>query len=239
MAGEIACLGWGSLIWDLDGLPVGKWRCDGPPVRVEFVRQSLEHHLTLVLFEKAEPVPSLWGRMNVGTLEEAIRALAKREGRGKPLSNSERDIGQWPRDDGTPTIIDLESWATRQGVDHVVWTALRPKFRGKDDCWPSAAEAVDHLNALSDKTRPKAEQYVRNTPHQIDTAYRRRIGRCLGWEAPCIGGKGNDWPELHSATAHPGAWVRLLGSNCTGDVPPSAQRPEPAVECREWNGGAI
>ena len=192
MAGEIACLGWGSLIWDLDGLPVGKWRCDGPPVRVEFVRQSREHHLTLVLFEKAEPVPSLWGRMNVGTLEEAIRALAKREGRGKPLSNSERDIGRWPRDDGKPTIIDLESWATRQGVDHVVWTALRPKFRDKDDCWPSAAEAVDHLNALPDKTRPKAEQYVRNTPHQIDTAYRRRIGRCLGWEAPCIGGKGND-----------------------------------------------
>ena len=96
----IVCLGWGSLIWDLDGLPVeklegglpvprwvlspegediGDWKPDGPQVRVEFARQSGKERdrLTLVLHDTAERQPSLWARMTIATLDEAVRALTK------------------------------------------------------------------------------------------------------------------------------------------------------------------
>ena len=45
----IVCLGWGSLIWRPGDLPVGDWRDDGPEIKVEFVRESTDHRLTLVL----------------------------------------------------------------------------------------------------------------------------------------------------------------------------------------------
>lgn len=46
----IACIGWGSLIWDRRNLDVdGVWRVDGPMLPVEFARQSGDGRVTLVL----------------------------------------------------------------------------------------------------------------------------------------------------------------------------------------------
>ena len=182
MAKNIVCLGWGSLIWRLGGLPVDGWRPDGPCVRVEFVRQSSGGHLTLVLHDAADPVPSLWATMRVENLDEAVKALAMREGKdGKPLSNPERDIGQWPRDNGEPNIVNLASWASVRGIDYVIWTALRPRFGGTDGRWPTKEEAGKYLKGLSGHERDDAEQYVRYAPQQVHTAYREHIVRLLGW----------------------------------------------------------
>ena len=75
----IACLGWGSLIWDPKGLPVdGGWYTDGPQLPVEFTRVSRDGRLTLVITEGAPPVAVLWSCLSVSSLDDAIQALAER-----------------------------------------------------------------------------------------------------------------------------------------------------------------
>ena len=203
------CLGWGSLIWDLAGLPVeklegglpvppwvlspegediGDWKPDGPQVRVEFARQSGKEgdRLTLVLFDAAERQPSLWARMTVPTLGEAVRALTRRECRGIAEENidgwSKRNIGRWSEGGADPPDIPgLSVWATGRDIQHVVWTALKPKFYDLPAA-PTEDQAIAFLRGLSDDRRAtEAEKYVRRAPPQVDTAYRRRIIRCLGW----------------------------------------------------------
>ena len=220
----IVCLGWGSLIWNCDGLPVkqlegdspdvpawarcakgqggevGDWNPDGPPVQVEFVRQSGCRAcgngcplgpLTLVLYPSAKSVPSLWARMTVDTPDEAVRALTRRECPGiaenKIKHWSKTNIGQWSRGKADPPDIPgLKDWATssrEEDIEHVIWTALGPKFKG-DDTAPTENQAIEYLSDLSGDHRCRAKKYVQCAPPQIKTAYRRRIEHCLQW-IPC------------------------------------------------------
>ena len=202
----IVCLGWGSLIWNLGGLPVeklitrhdispwarcakklggevGNWQPDGPKVKVEFLRQSGGNRLTLVLHKDAEPVCSFWARMTVSTPAAAVKKLGARE--GIPLSKVRGRIGCWSNGDKDPeNVLGLGLWASKQGVDHVIWTALGPKFRNREGVCPTEDEAVAHLDNLCGRERVQAKQYVRCAPRRIDTPYRRRIEHCLGWK-PC------------------------------------------------------
>ena len=61
----IACIDWGSRIWQPRTPPISEWQTDGPSVNVEFVRQSKGKRLTLVRYYDAESMPSLWARMCV------------------------------------------------------------------------------------------------------------------------------------------------------------------------------
>jgi len=61
----------------------GEWHRDGPEVRVEFVRKSGNGLLTLVLFDRAEPVRSHWvwiDAVNPGQCSEKLG----RAGRSRP-----------------------------------------------------------------------------------------------------------------------------------------------------------
>ena len=202
----IVCLGWGSLIWNLGGLPVeklgarkdipswarcarklggevGDWQPDGPKVKVEFVRQSGGKRLTLVLHAAADPVCSFWARMTVNTPDDAVEALRVRE--GIPPWKVKESIGCWSKGEKDPeNIFGLGLWASKKDVDHVIWTALGPKFRSRQGVWPTEDEAVEYLNSLSGCAKLNAEQYVRCAPRRINTPYRRRIQHCLKW-TPC------------------------------------------------------
>jgi hypothetical protein len=178
----IACLGWGSLVWDPRGLPIQReWFSDGPFIRVDFLRESEDGRMTLVLHATGSVVRSLWTVMVAGTLEEAREALRRREQIG--TRDAERFIGSWSREapaDPPAELIDLPEWASARSIDAVVWTALPPKI-GKEERLPNAEEVLNHLARLEGSARREAERYVRHAPRQIDTALRRRMEAQFGW----------------------------------------------------------
>jgi hypothetical protein len=182
---RIACLGWGSLIWNPRELPIQRqWFADGPFLPVEFLRQSDDDRITLVLHQSATPVRSLWAVMDLPDIGEAKEALRRREGIGK---NHTEWIGAWCQGGKAPDLIDqLPAWAERNGLDGVIWTALPAKFQGKDDVVATPEDVISHLERLLGAKRDNAECYIRNAPHQIDTPYRRRIEAVLGWKSQSV-----------------------------------------------------
>lgn len=172
----IACLGWGSLIWDPRELPIqSKWFDDGPLIHVEFARKSQDGRITLVLTPTESPVRSLWAVMDTADIIAAREALQKREG------CSSSAIGSWAIGDPCLTLVlGLPEWAYARGVDAVVWTALPPKF-GDGITAPTEDDVIRYLSNLKGAVRSAAERYVRYAPKQIDTAYRRRIEAVLHW----------------------------------------------------------
>ncbi len=177
----IACLGWGSLIWDPRELPVqGKWFEDGPLLRVEFARQSSDGRLTLVLLPTGTEVRSLWVPFSVTELAEARKALGKREGLSE--KNHEKYIAVWSATDKHKSEpLSIRFWAQGLGLNAVIWTALPPRFRGKDGLVPTVDEAVQYLRNLPHEQRRNAERYIRMAPRQVDTLYRRRFELEFGW----------------------------------------------------------
>ena len=128
---QIACLAWGSLVWDPRQLPnppgVVK---DGPFAPVEFTRQSDDGRITLVIDPKAEPVRVLWAHMLSSSLHDAQKALRDRE--GITATNWLSRIGSWRIGDSPPRDIpELPQWAEDRDLDAVVWTALPPRFDGE------------------------------------------------------------------------------------------------------------
>lgn len=107
----VACLGWGSLVWDPRTLPIRrKWFEDGPLVRVELVRQSRDGRMTLVLDAESPPVRTLWAIMDAADLDVALNDLQDREG------CRARDIGSWRAGSESPAaILDLPEWAPSPG----------------------------------------------------------------------------------------------------------------------------
>ncbi|MEQ9606085.1 MAG: hypothetical protein RLN99_00295 [Kiloniellaceae bacterium] len=177
---RIAVLGWGSLVWNPRELPIQReWFKDGPLVEVEFVRQSKDNRITLVLMKGTPPVRSLWAIMDCIDLKEAKEALRQREG------SKAEDIHAWSNGEKAPEAIhDIEMWAGSRSIEAVVWTGLPPKFKGPDranETVPKVDEVLTHLGGLLGAERDNAERYLRNTPQQIDTPYRRKIEAALGW----------------------------------------------------------
>lgn len=185
--GGIVCIGWGSLVWNPEGLPLcSGWHAGGPELPVEFARQSANKRMTLVICPGLLRVPTRWAVLDVPDLNSAKRALAVREW-DRALKNPswiEKYVGYWER--ATDSRHGMESdviaaWGSGRGLDGVVWTNLPCRINGANQAMPSEHEVIESLSSLHGQERELAEEYVRKAPSEVDTLYRRRIVREFGW----------------------------------------------------------
>jgi len=179
----IVCLGWGSLIWNPNGLEIsGRWQLNGPPVPVEYLRQSFNGRLTLVIDKDVPKSPALWAKMQTMELDAAMENLRRREG-----NTLLEYIGCWRYGDPDPDVIPgLVRWAQSIQASAVIWTALPARFAGEDFIRPTYQEALQYLSALPQDIKTIAEEYVRRTPVQVRTPYRDNLETDLGWEPAVV-----------------------------------------------------
>jgi len=184
----IACIGWGSLVWRPERLRLRSgWYEGGPLLPVEFARQSANKRITLVICPGLTRVPTRWAILDVTDIHSAKCALAEREW-DRALNNPgwiEENIGYWDRRTGARHGMEADAialWGEAQPIVGAVWTSLPCKFNGENRTMPSEDEVILSLRTLEMEQLALAEEYVRKAPREVDTAYRRRIARELGWD---------------------------------------------------------
>lgn len=180
---KIACIAWGSLIWEPAPLELASpWRPGGPPLPLEFVRDSDDSdELALVLHPAAPLQPTWWAWLAAADIEAAREMLRRRE---KIRPQYPQWVGSLPHLD--PSVHAQEeqrvaAWMRAMGIQAAVWTALPAKFAGVSERAPSAHEALALLDGMAGEQRANAERYVRRIPREIDTLYRRLFADKLGW----------------------------------------------------------
>lgn len=176
---KIACIGWGSLIWNPQILKIkGKWFEDGPLLPIEFARQSGNGRITLVIEENADPIRTLWILMSTNNLVDAIESLRKREG------TAARHV-HFQKSDSKPITKIQEivlQWLKEKNIDCAIWTGLPPKFKEKDNIVPSIDELFVYFDTVDYEVLKSSAEYVINTPKQVDTNYRRELERKFNWK---------------------------------------------------------
>lgn len=178
---KIACIAWGSLIWEPAPLELASpWRPDGPLLPLEFVRDSDDSdELALVLHEPAPLQPTYWAWLAVDDMASAREMLRRRE---KIRPEYPHWVGSLPNPAGhAQDERRVAAWMRTMGIQGAVWTALPAKFAGVSERAPSAHEALAFLDGSNGQQRANAERYVRQTPPEIRTLYRSLFEQRLGW----------------------------------------------------------
>jgi hypothetical protein len=175
---KIACVGWGSLIWDPRELKIKdkKWFKDGPILPVEFVRISGNKRVTLVVDPTAKPLTTLWNLMDTNNFQIAFDSILQREGTITKRIHS-IDRKSTPDSEIEKTV---QSWLIEKELDSAIWTGLYLNNKVQDSR-PTADEIIGHLKSLSTTELEKAKEYIMKTPEQINTNYRKEIMNTLNW----------------------------------------------------------
>lgn len=173
---KIACIGWGSIIWEPNALPIaGNWQADGPAIPIEFARQAADGRILLVVDNKSRSVKTYWAMMATLNLSESVAALKTRE-----RTEKIEIVGKnYPAKTKTAQII--KNWLDSKNIEYAIWSNLPPKFDNQNDLRPTGEQVVQYLKSLKGKTREMAEEYIRKAPKQHTTEYRQLIESELGW----------------------------------------------------------
>lgn len=180
---EIAIIGWGSLIWCPGALQIKScWHRDGPPLPIEFARISLDQRLTLVIHPGSKDQRTLWATALSQELEAVRANLRDREGTSPQLIHSATAAGEFSDGVSAELRKAIAEWLRlHRDIDACVWTGLTSNWREKKKADFSVSSAIQHLKTLPEPARPRAQEYVQNTPAQIQTPARAATREQLGW----------------------------------------------------------
>ena len=184
---KTAILGWGSLIWQPKDLKFDAnigWKENGPVLPIEFARISNDGRLTLVITPNGTEVPTLYAVSSFDSLDLAVLNLAVREGSGR------KSIGYYDKSKDKFSPIEfsfkenIKNWIQTTDFDAVIWTNLPEKWILNDENKTKidSNNRIDYLQNLKGIESTLAEEYIRNTPKQIATTYRKQIIEILDWK---------------------------------------------------------
>jgi len=177
MAGKIALLAWGSLLWeggaafDAEHEP---WQYGGPLLRIEFSRISSSRNgaLTLVIDpEKGSLVRVAWCLSRRSAISEVIEDLRQRE-RTSPQNIGRVSVAGESQCRDKESLEAIRSWAAQPQLGGVVWTDLRGNFAKQIGAPFSIDAAKRYLRGLQDEHRTKALEYIRRAPAFVRTPLR-------------------------------------------------------------------
>ena len=184
-----AVLAWGSLVWDPRDLQAAaEFAPNGPLLSVEFCRISVDGRLTLAIDETFGGTCTTYSAPSaIGNLEAAIENLRVREGMRdalgigfvEPTSGKQSDIALQRHPEAVATIA---AWATSNGYDFAIWTALASNFDQPDKGGEpfSVTAVIGYLEALEGQDAAKfarALAYIRNAPPEIETPVRDEVNK--------------------------------------------------------------
>lgn len=181
---KIACIGWGSLIWNPGSLLIRReWFFDGPFLPIEFTRQSQDGRLTLVITPTVKPIRTLWALLATEDISISKESLRVREGIHENKASQYIDTISANEETNDPIRLTIQDWLRVLKIDAAIWTNLPSKFDKEDKKVPTIEEAIVYLERLDINKRKLAEEYVRKAPKQIDTDYRREFEKHFGWSS--------------------------------------------------------
>lgn len=177
----IAILSWGSLIWKPQDLPLdGAWKQGGPLLPLEFSRVRTARPLTLVL----DPVhgvncPTQFAWSARTRLEQVIDDIQQRENASPQevgyvdLEQNLSSIQAYPQQINVDRAV--RQWCQAQQVLTAVWTAIPPNFAEELGIEFSVEAALQYFEQLSQSEQDSVLEYIKNTPTEITTPFRRRV----------------------------------------------------------------
>jgi hypothetical protein len=184
-----AVLAWGSLVWDPRDLQTAaEFAPNGPLLPIEFCRISADGRLTLAIDETFGATCTTYSAPSaLESLDAAIENLRLREGMPNALevgfvelsSGKQSDIALQRHPEAVATIA---AWATSNGYDAAIWTALASNFDQPDKgAEPfSVTAAVRYLEGMEGQDAAKfarALAYIRNAPPKIETPVRDEVAK--------------------------------------------------------------
>ncbi|SHI60827.1 hypothetical protein SAMN04488096_10314 [Mesonia phycicola] len=182
---KIAILGWGSLIWNPKSLQYNTtfgWQKDDPMLPLEFSRISQDSRLTLVLDPNAILVQSLYAISTNTTIEEVVLNLAVREGSARSAIGYYDKHTNKTKPNDFKYIANIKEWLTNHPeINVVIWINLKANWEETDRVKSKTRSRLEYLKSLDGLTKTITEEYIRKTPIQIATNFRKEIEKKLKW----------------------------------------------------------